>query len=190
MRLIFVGFLVVGSLAGCSSQDVVTGPSYTQRVYTTHKPTGRDETLTWYETERGGAAYNEEAYRHVLAQRNSELLTDHSPEPAETFALNSDPASAAKVVDHAMFRSYSIYELSRWERFCGAGKMDEKDWDFVSKEGRENVPPNLLENCMPPSYTRQEYIDAWKASCHGQTLTSAQRVIQSKTVRPNGICDA
>ncbi len=41
-------------------------------------------------------------------------------------------------------KGYSLYELSRWERYCDGGKgMDEHDWRFVEAEGTTNIPRTL-----------------------------------------------
>lgn len=181
MRLGYIGFAII--LAGCSSHEVYQPSEYSQRVYTTEKPVGKDTTLTWYNDERSGAAYNAEAYKHVLAKRNTAELADHSPEPS--LIHPNDPASA---INQVTTKSYTVYETQRWERFCGAGKMDSMDWDFVAQEGRENIPEQLKEMCTPPAYTRQEYIEAWKASCGNNTPTASQSVIRENTISPRDVC--
>ena len=183
MQLGYLGAVIL--LAGCCSTDSTEVSSislgYSQRNYTNIKPPGKDPTLTWYHSERGGAAYREEAYRHVLAARNATDLADHASEP--TFTAHA--AAAVATVTH----SYSIYETQRWERFCGAGKMDIEDWDFVAQEGRSNVPAELEATCTPPAFTRQEFLEAWKATCAGGTPTPAQEHIRNATVAPDGICN-
>ena len=169
------------SLIACSTQKQGNSNTYIQREYINQKQTGRDGTLTWYEDERAGAAYNKEAYKHVLASRNSELLTDHSPEPD----ISDNPEN---VIEKIKVKSYSIYETRRWERFCGTGKMDSKDWDFIAKEGREHIPEQLKDNCSPPSYTRQDYIKAWENTCSNTKRRAGESVILNNTIRPPNIC--
>ncbi|MFC1336956.1 MAG: hypothetical protein G8D89_21565 [gamma proteobacterium symbiont of Clathrolucina costata] len=194
MRLGYLGLLIV--LAGCSSQHI-HAPDYSQRVYTNEKPVGLDNTLTWDEDKRNGAAYNQAGYNHVLGPRNVDDLVDHPPEtsipalPAEVIRQSGEALNAgmiAEAVKQVAMKSYSIYETQRWERFCGAGKMDSLDWNFVAKEGRENVPEQLKGNCTPPTFTRQEYLDAWGV-CGNTPLTEAQKIIRKTTIAPGGRCN-
>ena len=49
-------------------------------------------------------------------------------------------------------KDYSVYSLSRWERFCDNGRnMDSRDWKFV-RENRNAFPAELKEKCVPPGY--------------------------------------
>ena len=196
MRLGSIGLIII--LAGCSSQETYHPPEYTQRVYVNEKPVGMDGTVVWEEDERSGAAYNKSAYRHVLGSRNSIELSDHAPETSLTLlnveqthlsdnGINTDIISNS--VKHVTIKSYSVYETRRWERFCGAGKMGSLDWDFISMEGRENIPEHLQNNCTPPAFTRQEYIEAWNISCGKTPLTESQKVIRHSTLPPKGHCD-
>ncbi|NMU18477.1 hypothetical protein, partial [Vibrio parahaemolyticus] len=51
-------------------------------------------------------------------------------------------------------KGYSLYELSRWERYCDGGKgMDEHDWRFVEAEGTTNIPKDVVTGCIPPTHT-------------------------------------
>lgn len=51
-------------------------------------------------------------------------------------------------------RDYSVYSLSRWERFCDNGRnMDSRDWKFV-RENRNAFPAELKEKCVPPGYAQ------------------------------------
>jgi len=180
------GYLViVVILSGCSTQEIYQPPEYTQRVYTNEKPVGLDNTVTWSKTHRSGAAYNQENYRHILGVRNVAILSDHAPEPAQ-ITLSSEPAEAVE----RTIKSYSVYESQRWERFCGAAKMDSRDWDFISTEGRENLPDHFKQNCTPPAFTRQDYLSAWAASCGNATpLSKGHKIIRNSTLPPKGRCD-
>lgn len=58
-------------------------------------------------------------------------------------------------------KGYSLYELSRWERYCNGGKgMDEHDWRFVEAEGATNIPKDVVTGCIPPTHTYQGYLNA------------------------------
>jgi len=171
-------------LSGCSSQETYQAPQYTKRIYTTTTTVGKDTTLAWYDSERAGAAYNKEGYRHVLTKRNTLILADNAPEPLEV--ITNSPINAIKKL---YIKSYSIYETERWERFCGDENMNSEDWKFIAREGRENVPEQLEKHCNPPPYTRQEYINAWKASCDEQVISVALEVIRLNSIAPHNICD-
>lgn len=83
-------------------------------------------------------------------------------------------------------RSYSVYELSRWERYCNNGKgMDEADWSFVAKEGGANNLPGVFKGqCNAPDFDYQGYLAAWTNYCTSQPLSDAQRSIVMNSVRP------
>jgi hypothetical protein len=157
----------------------------------------QENTLSWYEDERGGAAYREKGYRHVLfSSRNLKRLEDHSPAGDSNGLLETHPAAktdlakdSALSIESAAFKSYSMYETGRWERFCGAGKMDSRDWDFIAEQGREFVPAELREDCAAPAYTRQDYLAAWKSTCAGGKPSSAEKVIRQQTLRPAHVCE-
>lgn len=178
MKMPILGAVLL--LSACSSTSTVVATDHSQRTYINEKPTTLDTTLTWNDKQRSGAAINDEGYRHVLGRQNVEIIAD---EPAE-LVIPSNPMDAAKKISR---QSYSVYEMSRWERFCGAGKMDERDWDFVAKEGRGNLPETLAKNCAYPSFTRQEYLAAWKAQCSGE-ITTSQKLILEKTLEPSSTC--
>ena len=81
---------------------------------------------------------------------------------------------------------YSLYELSRWERFCDGGKgMDEADWRFVTRHGGEaNVPDILQGSCAAPEHDYKAYLVAWTGFCTGTEISSFQRDIVRESVRP------
>lgn len=180
MRIMLIGALL--TLAACSTTEEVEHAGYSLRSYINTKPTSMAPTTAWYDAERGGAAIREQSYNHVVGRQNVSELKDLSPEPA----ISLDPA--ASIERSKKVTSYSVYELQRWERFCGHGKMDGKDWDFVASEGRENIPLHLIAECNAPTYTRQEYLEAWKASCNGGSPNSAQQKIRSSTIPPKDHC--
>lgn len=90
---------------------------------------------------------------------------------------------------------YSIYEMSRWERFCDNGNgMDEDDWIFITKhDGHMNVPSILIDTCDIPAFSYKEYTAAWIEFCNDSSITPVQRNIVRNSVRPRSKvaqCDA
>jgi len=179
MRFGYLGMLIL--VVGCTSQEVIHPAGYTQRVYIDSKPTAKSGTIAHFSNRRLGAAYSEDSYLHVLGTRNVVELQDHAPEAS--FII--DPIEN---LQKTTLRSYSVYEMSRWERFCGTGPMDKLDWDFIATEGRDNLPETLRVNCTQPTYTRQDYFAAWKASCNEGTPSDAQSRIRNASVSPGKIC--
>lgn len=169
-------------LVSCASHDQLD--THTDHVDVSKtKTTSKDETITWNTQSRRGAAYSEQGYRHVLADRNVGTLHDQPAEPT----ISDNPIEVLKRT--TSLKSYSVYEMARWERFCGHGKMDSKDWEFVATEGRENIPEVLRSNCSAPAYTRQQYIAAWKSSCSSVTSSPYDQAIRNSTVAPPAVCD-
>ncbi|MBX2808166.1 MAG: hypothetical protein KTR20_05985 [Cellvibrionaceae bacterium] len=175
--------LLIAACAGRQAHDDEIAPAYTQREYTQIKPTAMDNTLTWNQAVRAGSAYRGAAYYHVLGTRTPEQLQDHPNKPA--IAIGNTPGDA---IERALKRSYSIYETQRWERFCGGGKMDSRDWDFVASQGRSNIPEQLAASCTPPAYTRQDYLTTWAAYCAKDELSVAQSLIKKATIAPPDSC--
>ncbi|MEL4204580.1 hypothetical protein P0W48_14665 [Plesiomonas shigelloides] len=152
--------------------------------------------MSWGNMGRGGAALRQPGYIHVLGDGNIGVTMN---------TVQYDSASSDKTpagfkqnggVDEAIntFRSmnkgksYSLYELSRWERYCNGGKgMDEHDWRFVVAEGTTNIPKDVITGCIPPTHTYQEYLDAWTYFCTSQTVTDADRRIVRESVRPYSV---
>lgn len=180
MRILLIGAIL--SLAACSTQEAVVPSGYSLRTYINVKPTSMAPTTAWSEAERGGAAIREQSYHHVVGRQNVSELKDLSPEPV----ISLDPATSIQRTTKIV--SYSVYEMQRWERFCGQGKMNARDWEFVATQGRENIPFHLIADCKSPSYTRQDYLDAWKASCHGGKTSPAQKLIRAATIPPSNFC--
>lgn len=137
-------------------QDVSTGG-----LGIKYKQVSREPTLDWGNDERGGAAIRQPAYVHTLAG------SVHVARPASNI-YNSNKAVVSVPPKHLLSSSslsltnksgannepkgLSMYELSRWERYCNNGKgMDNRDWDFVLKEGLQNVPSMLAFDCKPPA---------------------------------------
>jgi hypothetical protein len=125
-----------------------------------HRQVSRDHALDWDNMGRGGAAMRQPAYVHTLSGYNN----IHKPKEVTPNFGQDKPITAHPVMlDNAVKmgisfgepnkpQSYSIYEMSRWERFCkDEGKnMDKRDWAFVKKEGANNLPQHLRADCNPP----------------------------------------
>jgi len=118
-----------------------------------YSQTHRLLTVAWGNKGRGGAAFRQPAYIHVLANDQPTLTTrQHAVPLLNTGTLVSSSFDKLHTLKAG---SYSMYELSRWERYCNGGKgMDKRDWDFVRKEGTANIPLALLGKCNPPTATR------------------------------------
>lgn len=125
-----------------------------------YKQVSREPSIDWGNDERGGAVLRQPAFIHTLAG------SIHNERPAkyqDTVKVNTPPkhllstsrlttSSANSAGVNSKPQGLSVYELSRWERYCNSGKgMDQKDWNFVMKEGLDNVPSILAFDCSPPT---------------------------------------
>lgn len=213
MKRIPLLFLSVAMVAGCvSSPDTEQKPD-PNIVEAKQERVTRDLTLSWDNMGRGGAAVRQPAYIHVLGEGN---LYDTGREASIPKTDATDPLTPSKiagavnaidsakkqkpVVNVAVKNStssgdfgtpkskegYSLYELSRWERFCDGGKgMDEADWRFVTSHGGETNVPNILQDsCTAPAHGYKEYLAAWTGFCSGTDINSFQRDIVRESVRP------
>ncbi|CAM5562425.1 hypothetical protein [Eoetvoesiella caeni] len=118
--------------------------------------THRDLTQDWGNSGRGGAAFRQPAYIHVLGNGNA-TLKGSKIEPVGRLFDSSEliASSLAKLDDIKKGQGYSVYELSRWERYCNKGKgMDKKDWAFIRQVGVQNVPASLVGQCSPPKINK------------------------------------
>lgn len=183
MRIWLIASVIL--LTACSSQEVFQSAQYSKKTYLSEKPVSLDTTVTWNNDQRVGAAYKAEAYTHVLRQQNYVDIVDIPPASTSSVEKFQNPSDT---INNAINKSYSIYELQRWERFCGKGKMNSKDWDFIAIEGRNNIPVHLKSKCTPSAFSRQDYIHAWKEFCYGETLTLEHKIIVENTMRPNDKC--
>ena len=188
------------AVTGCA-KEVKPSHEYQQRVYLSEHNRIKDMATSHYVQERGGAAYREDSYQYVLGVRTgSELFDTPKHDELDTlpkgaakdgiatpFSHLVDPVTAlknAQYTGHGLTQSYSIYEMKRWNRFCGPEKITRKDFEFIAKVGRANVPKELKANCQQPGFTRQDYLAAWDSGCSDKGLTVGQRVIRSQTVSP------
>ena len=126
-----------------------------------YKQVSRDYTLDWDNYGRGGAAVRQPAYVHTLAGENNIGPVTELNGSFDSNAVKVFPASAIDQSLKAGLKiaesndkgniSYSIYEMSRWERYCNHGKgMDKRDWAFVREQGLNNVPSHMRAKCNPP----------------------------------------
>lgn len=126
-----------------------------------HKQVSRKLSIDWGNDQRGGAAMRQPAYIHTLSGGvRQEAPSGYEISP-QNVTVNVPPKhllgnaplslSATSVKLNGSQEALSMYELSRWERYCNNGKgMDQRDWEFVRKAGLENVPSILSFDCKPP----------------------------------------
>ncbi len=197
MRLIYIG-LAIFITTSCASNNAVVSqePVAESRHFSNiHHPV-KDGTLEFVESKRLGAAYGVKGYTHVLAIREDGELNDEALKAksadltTDLFSLESSDSAvidSAKIIEKVDKISYSIYEMSRWERFCGHGNMDERDWVFIAKQGRNNLPVELASRCTEPAYTRQDYLAAWNAICIDED-TEMFFIIRNQSISPKAHC--
>lgn len=158
------------------------------RVETKPERTNRDLTLTWDNIGRAGAAMHQPGYVHVLSsdglvsfQSNDAAVKRGGSGRDNMYALNQLRQGSNKS------RGYSMYELSRWERYCDSGKgMDERDWRFVKGEGYDNAPLDVLGGvCLRPTHRYEDYMTAWVRFCTSSPeLNQTDRRIVGNSTRP------
>lgn len=152
--------------------------------------------MSWGNIGCGGAALRQPGYIHVLGDGNigvtmntvqyDSASSDKTPAGFKQNGGMDEAINTFKSMNKG--KSYSLYELSRWERYCNGGKgMDEHDWRFVVAEGTTNIPKDVITGCIPPTHTYQEYLDAWTYFCTSQTVTDADRRIVRESVRPYSV---
>ena len=198
MRLLTIGLAILAT-TGCSNNEIVTqnNEPTTRQYSNVHHPV-KESTVALFGVESAGAAISKGGYSFVVVTERSigelkdkPVRAKSADEAAKNLSLiNSENPTidSAKIVQRVSKKSYSVYEMSRWERFCGYGDMDERDWAFVAKQGRENLPESLSSECTEPTYTRQDYIKAWDATCNDEDLEEYV-IIRKQTISPKGICD-
>lgn len=152
---------------------------------------------------RGGAAIRQERRVHVL----NPVVPDGLIEPAgsafsdsdsltkaifnESLAMASiDPSGDAGESASSGVRAYSIYELSRWGRYCNYGNgMDERDWIFVTANLANGIPVDALGYCNQPKYDYDDYRSAWSGFCDYDSslrpLDDSDLAIIRTTTRPH-----
>lgn len=143
--------------------------------------------LAWINHGRGGAALRQPAYVHSLgADYNRETHNGAALAP-QAGLRDGPPAAVSAGVGRG--RGYSLYEMSRWSRYCDQGRgMDEPDWQFVSGEGApDHLPTYLRPRCAPPSHDYAAYLSAWQGFCAGRTRDARARAIVGASVRPQSL---
>lgn len=169
--------------------------------------TSRGLTLSFSNAGQGGAAMREPGYVHVVStdfnilRKRMQGLSDDAmvKHLMDTAGLSEtearDAIDALKSMEPSENRhardwitsdpqGYSMYEISRWTRFCDNGEgMDEDDWRFVTGEGRSNVP-DLITNCEVPSHDYDDYLRAWERFCEMEGASQRDLSIVRDSVRP------
>lgn len=183
--LICVAASVVAiTLAGCSSADS-KDKKFHEKHYVNIKPTARDATTSNDPERVAGAAIEAADYHHVLAKHRVEQLPDDAFDGAAKILEKSTPADKAQLEPIGTIHSYSVYEMQRWNRYCGkGGKMDKRDWEFITREGKKNLPDELIGDCKAPTFTQSEYLNAWDTYCKKNQLTESERRITLATHSP------
>lgn len=193
-RLLILG---VAMLAGCAA-NTPEAPPAPQAPAINDKPArvSRELTVAWDNYGRGGAALRQPAFVHVLGQDGS-LTSNIASTTSETISLPAPiltpgdiaaTMTAFKGIQSGNRQGYSIYEISRWERYCNAGKgMDEHDWRFIDAQGTTNVPSEVITGCIPPVHTSHGYLQAWTHFCTNQGVTPDDRRIVRESVRPYSV---
>ncbi|EDH0308997.1 hypothetical protein CA088_23865, partial [Salmonella enterica subsp. enterica serovar Newport] len=156
----------------------------------------RELSMAWDNMGRGGAALRQPGYIHVLGDGNVSATmnkvkddsagSDKTPAGIKQHGDVNEAINTFKSMNKG--KGYSLYELSRWERYCDGGKgMDEHDWRFVEAEGTTNIPKDVVTGCIPPTHTYKDYLNAWTHFCTSQAVTDADRRIVRESVRPYSV---
>lgn len=204
--LAIVGVVFLG---GCASSAPQTEPTATKPVGNEKNArVSRELSVAWDNIGRGGAAMRQPGYIHVLGDGDVSAtinkIADDKPslnslsksfggsETSEAYpaAMRKDDFKEAISTFNTITKGqgYSLYELSRWERYCSNGNaMDERDWLFIESQGKTNIPSDAITNCEPPTHTYQDYLNSWINFCSSQALTDDQRRIVRESVRPYSV---
>ncbi|RYY74448.1 MAG: hypothetical protein EOO52_12860 [Gammaproteobacteria bacterium] len=183
--------LLLGSLnlVSCSNSDTKheVAQAHHREYKNEQASVGRDATTTWQKQGMRGAAIEQGAYADVLGRRKVENIDN-----VNTHALPAAPASdsTSMLINptiHAVNNagvSYTVYEKSRWSRYCGGGKMDRRDIAFVLKESPSNMPEEFLATCIAPRWDLKDYESTWMKKCSGQTLSTIELDLIRSTIQP------
>ena len=161
-----IAILGVAILAGCASNAPEQKPQSQVSPAENDKPArvNRELSIAWDNMGRGGAALRQPGYIHVLGDGNVSAtinkVKDDSADAVKTPVGIKQEGDVGEAIN--TFKSmnkgkgYSLYELSRWERYCDSGKgMDEHDWRFIEGEGATNIPQDVVTGCIPPAHNYQ-----------------------------------
>lgn len=101
-------------------------------------------TVDWIKASRGGAAFRQSGYEHVLAKRRP-ILT------VRTYRQVASADGVSDMVVSSLDKLVISDRMLAWQRYCNAGEgMTAKDWEIVIADGVFNVPPSLADKCIPP----------------------------------------
>lgn len=163
------------------------------------------QTMVWGNIGLGGASVRQPSYIHVLANKNNtdsteidELLSNKSKSVndiiSDTLKTNSNSNSSvnsnAKQSKNNYGSGYSYYELQRWERYCTKNsRMEELDWLFITKElkSNPNLHTELIPSCTPPTYSFDEYKNAWFNFCSEKHLNDKEKKIVHSSNKPKAL---
>ena len=201
--VVFVGLAI---LAGCSSTKNIPPIEAQKQIEAQKKQNRRVDrglNVSYEDLGLGGAAFNKPDYIHVLgpsslvANNESALIEQQKNIEQKNIEKNIEQQknkndsnmknTISEYSSGVKGKGYSLYELSRWERFCDSGNgMDERDWLFIEKEKGEtgSIPSDLVGQCNPPQHTYQDYLAAWTQFCTSQKMTNEQRKIVRSSTRP------
>lgn len=189
-----IPLLIITLITGCASTPEPKQTPEPKVIESKQERVTRNLTLSWDNIGRGGAAIRQPAHVHVLGQGNINEFGSKASIPKTDTTDLYIPKSIAEAVDaidnvkkeNIENSGYSLYELSRWERFCDDGKgMDEIDWRFVKRNGgKANIPNILQDSCTAPDHDYKAYLIAWTSFCTGTDISSFQRKIVRESVRP------
>lgn len=168
----------------------------------------RPLTLTFSNAGDGGAAMRQPGYVHVvnsdfnelrrkMQSLSNEAMAQRLVDEADLSEVEAQEAIAAlqdmRLNDSGHARDwltpdpqgYSMYEMSRWSRYCDGGRnMDEDDWRFVTREGTQEAP-SLFTYCETPSHDYYDYLRAWERFCESDGATRRDLSIVRDSVRPH-----
>lgn len=174
MKVLCIATLAIG-ISGCAQTAKPEKPTYSvTRSIGTHDH-ARDLTTQWSNTERTSASIEQGTYKHVMATR---MTADFDGNVNEVEEIKPKPLKVTTG------NSVSVYEMSRWERYCRKGEgSDRKDWIFY-ESSKYAVPAELADTCEDPGFKREHYIAAWRNKCAGITLSGLDSKITAHTLKP------
>lgn len=201
LLVLSVASVALASLAGCSSmadklKSLKAEPEPEQkidvrppaRVESKPERTSRELAVSWGNIGRAGAANLQPGYINVLTRDGDITFQPAGAGSGFNHASKTTGAGSAPWnAKNSAGKGYSMYQLSRWERYCDSGKgMDERDWRFIKGEGYENAPLDALGGaCLQPTYRYEQYMTAWTRFCTSSSeITPNDRRIVSNTSRP------
>ena len=174
MKALYIATFALGICACAQSTKPAKATYSVTNKVGTHNH-GRDLTTQWHNTERTSASIEEGRYTHVMANRK---LSDFDGKVNDVEEVKPKPL---KVTTDG---SVSVYELSRWERYCKKGEgSDKRDWIFYESSKYE-VPAVMADTCEAPGFKRSQYIAAWEHKCTGRTLSQLDSKITTLTLKP------